>query len=69
VDSAFTKSCEEIAEPLGDADFHIGLPASEDDRLADIIPFAPPGKTEPLPSFWRANLGPPTYFNPLKGER
>jgi len=32
---------EEIAEPLG-ADFHIGLPASEDDRVADLIP-PPPG--------------------------
>lgn len=30
---------EEIAEPLG-ADFHIGLPASEDHRVADLI--APP---------------------------
>ena len=28
---------EEIAEPLG-ADFHIGLPASEDHRVADLIP-------------------------------
>lgn len=28
---------EEIAEPLG-ADFHIGLPASEDARVADLIP-------------------------------
>jgi CubicO group peptidase (beta-lactamase class C family) len=28
---------EEIAEPLG-ADFHIGLPAAEDDRVADLIP-------------------------------
>lgn len=28
---------EEIAQPLG-ADFHIGLPASEDDRVADLIP-------------------------------
>jgi CubicO group peptidase (beta-lactamase class C family) len=28
---------EEIAEPLG-ADFHIGLPASEDSRVADLIP-------------------------------
>jgi CubicO group peptidase (beta-lactamase class C family) len=32
---------EEIAEPLG-ADFHIGLPASEDSRVADLIP-PPPG--------------------------
>jgi CubicO group peptidase (beta-lactamase class C family) len=31
---------QEIAEPLG-ADFHIGLPASEDDRVAELI--APPG--------------------------
>ncbi len=31
----------EIAEPLG-ADFHIGLPASEDARVADLIP-PPPG--------------------------
>ncbi len=28
---------EEIAEPLG-ADFHIGLPASEDERVAEMIP-------------------------------
>lgn len=28
---------EEVAEPLG-ADFHIGLPASEDDRVADLVP-------------------------------
>lgn len=33
---------EEIAEPLG-ADFHIGLPASEDHRVADLIP--PPEMT------------------------
>ena len=32
---------EEIAEPL-DADFYIGLPASEDARVADLIP-PPPG--------------------------
>jgi len=28
---------EEIAEPLG-ADFHIGLPAAEDHRVADLVP-------------------------------
>ena len=28
---------EEVAGPLG-ADFHIGLPASEDDRVADLVP-------------------------------
>lgn len=32
---------EEIAQPLN-ADFHIGLPASEDDRVADLVP-PPPG--------------------------
>ena len=32
---------EEIAQPLG-ADFHIGMPASEDARVADLIP-PPPG--------------------------
>jgi CubicO group peptidase (beta-lactamase class C family) len=32
---------EEIAKPLG-ADFHIGLPASEDERVADLVP-PPPG--------------------------
>jgi CubicO group peptidase (beta-lactamase class C family) len=32
---------EEIAEPLG-ADFWIGLPASEDDRVAELVP-PPPG--------------------------
>jgi CubicO group peptidase (beta-lactamase class C family) len=40
---------EEIAEPLG-ADFHIGLPASEDNRVADLIPpvDGPPAGTSPL---------------------
>ena len=41
---------EEIAEPL-DADFHIGLPASEDGRVADLVP-PPPGAAE------RGNCGP-----------
>ena len=36
---------QEIAEPLG-ADFHIGLPSSDDARVADIIPFVyQPGAT------------------------
>ncbi len=35
---------EEIAEPLG-ADFHIGLPASEDHRVADLVP---PPRQEPV---------------------
>lgn len=33
---------EEVAEPLG-ADFHIGLPASEDGRVADLVPPPPAG--------------------------
>ncbi len=33
---------EEVAGPLG-ADFHIGLPASEDERVADMIPPPPAG--------------------------
>lgn len=33
---------QEVAEPLG-ADFHIGLPASEDNRVAELIP-PPPGQ-------------------------
>lgn len=32
---------EEIAEPLN-ADFHIGLPAPEDFRVAEIVPWPPP---------------------------
>ena len=35
---------EEIAEPLG-ADFFIGLPASEDSRVAEILPFVMPEST------------------------
>jgi CubicO group peptidase (beta-lactamase class C family) len=33
---------QEIAEPLG-ADFHIGLPASEDGRVAELVPPAESG--------------------------
>ena len=38
---------EEVAEPLG-ADFHIGLPASEDGRVADMTP-PPPADRRPSP--------------------
>lgn len=53
---------EEIAEPLG-ADFHIGLPASEDDRVADLIP---PPPNPPLPEgvtlseIQKSMMNPPT---------
>jgi CubicO group peptidase (beta-lactamase class C family) len=38
---------EEIAEPLG-ADFHIGLPASEDARVGELIP--PPSEVDASPA-------------------
>lgn len=38
---------EEIAEPLG-ADFRIGLPASEDHRVADLVGLEPPPATADL---------------------
>ncbi len=52
----------EVAEPLG-ADFHIGLPASEEGRLAQLIP-PPPSelRTAGLPE-----LGVRTFGNPLIG--
>lgn len=48
---------EEIAEPLG-ADFHIGLPASEDHRVADLLP--PP---EDISSF-ATDVQRKTFTNP-----
>jgi CubicO group peptidase (beta-lactamase class C family) len=47
---------EEIAEPLG-ADFHIGLPAAEDHRVADLIPpvGGPPKGTA---KFWEVGSNP-----------
>ena len=56
----------EIAEPLG-ADFHIGLPASEDHRVATLIP-PPPGQgianmtARPL----TANMASNPAINPLE---
>ncbi len=49
---------EEVAEPLG-ADFHIGLPASEDHRVAELIP-PPPGEgagEDPNQTELQANMG------------
>jgi CubicO group peptidase (beta-lactamase class C family) len=40
---------EEIAKPLG-ADFHIGLPASEDHRVADLVPPPPMAFGDAAPS-------------------
>jgi CubicO group peptidase (beta-lactamase class C family) len=52
---------EEIAKPLG-ADFHIGLPASEDARVADLIPPPPESgiserSDDPLPANMANNPG------------
>ena len=48
---------EEIAEPLG-ANFHIGLPASEDHRVADLIP---PPET---PRDFNSDIQRKTFTNP-----
>jgi CubicO group peptidase (beta-lactamase class C family) len=45
----------EIAEPLG-ADFWIGLPASEDPRVADLIPPEPEGLTSGEETWLQANM-------------
>lgn len=53
---------EEIAQPLG-ADFHIGLPASEDARVADLIP--PPPAEAGLGSGPQSELQANMSDNPL----
>jgi CubicO group peptidase (beta-lactamase class C family) len=55
---------EEIAEPLG-ADFHIGLPASEDGRVADLIPPPPAPPPEQPPSELTINIFTNPPINPL----
>src|ERR1700761_4047123 len=55
---------EEIAEPLG-ADFHIGLPASEDGRVADLVPPPPPPPSDqPIPEL-TLNIFTNPPLNPL----
>jgi CubicO group peptidase (beta-lactamase class C family) len=57
---------EEIAEPLG-ADFHIGLPASEDHRVADLIPPPPGGGIADNPtSDLSANMSSNPRIDPLE---
>lgn len=52
---------EEIAEPLG-ADFHIGLPASEDGRVADLVPpSTPPGAEHDPTGLRRSASGNPPH--------
>lgn len=54
---------EEIAQPL-DADFHIGLPASEDSRVAEIIPQTEPSPDDQLISELTLNM----FMNPGRGS-
>jgi len=55
---------EEIAGPLG-ADFHIGLPASEDHRVADLTPPPPPPPSDqPIPEL-TLNIFTNPPINPL----
>ncbi|MFN7054776.1 serine hydrolase domain-containing protein [Hyphomonas sp.] len=57
----------ELAEPIG-ADFHIGLPASEDHRVADLIPPPAGGGSIGLPSSDSAlltNMSTNPQINPL----
>lgn len=60
---------ETVAAPLG-ADAWIGLPASEDERAAEMIP-APPGKPVPLPPHpaARAALGNPPLDAAVPNQR
>jgi CubicO group peptidase (beta-lactamase class C family) len=51
---------KEIAEPLG-ADFWIGLPASEDHRVADLIPPPPGGEAS---NFAQTDIQKITFNNP-----
>ncbi|GGE13867.1 serine hydrolase [Polymorphobacter glacialis] len=56
----------EIAEPLG-ADFHIGLDASEDHRVADLIPPPPGGGiTDSATSELAKNMSTNPAINPLE---
>jgi CubicO group peptidase (beta-lactamase class C family) len=55
---------EEVAAPLK-ADFHIGLPASEDARVADLIPPPPAEPGGPPPSNLMTNVMTNPPINPL----
>lgn len=61
-----TVFAEELAEPLG-ADFHIGLPAGEDHRVADLIPPPEGGKlTDFSPSEYTRNMATNPPIDPLE---
>ena len=61
---------QEIAEPLG-ADFHIGLPATEDARVAEMIPSAIPATplAEPTPVQLNASTNPVLDVAAVTGSR
>jgi CubicO group peptidase (beta-lactamase class C family) len=61
-ESLGTFFAREVAGPLG-ADFHIGLPASEDDRVSNVVPPPPVDMDSfegPIPEFMLK-----TFMNPL----
>jgi CubicO group peptidase (beta-lactamase class C family) len=55
---------EEVAQPLG-LDFWIGLPASEESRVAPTIPSDPPQPGQSLPSFYQQAFTDPTSVQAL----
>ena len=59
---------EEVAGPLG-ADFHIGLPASEDDRVAELIPPASSAAPAPELSIPTSHGGPHLAELPARRHR
>ncbi len=61
-DSLGTFFAQEVARPLG-ADFHIGLPESEDSRVSDVVP--PPPIDPDFLQWPFPDLMLKTYMNPL----
>ncbi len=55
---------EEVAGPL-DLEFWLGLPESQEPRVAPTIPAAPPGPGDPVPSMYVAALSDPTSVQGL----
>ncbi|MGK3959016.1 serine hydrolase domain-containing protein [Sorangium sp. So ce118] len=55
---------EEVARPLG-LDFWIGLPASEEHRVAPYIPADPPARLQDMSAFFRAVVADPTSLQGL----
>src|SRR5262249_20582996 len=55
---------DEVAGPLA-LDFWLGLPASEEPRVAPTIPAPPPGPGDPMPSLYVAAFTDPTSIQGL----